>query len=197
MDKASTNRREGDRAGNKAIGLEYLQLFFKFENLPLYKFSIASRYELDPAACLAISKAWPHMVSFELGLADYCIHSGFPAICDVLVPFAVHCGKLNHLGVRFNAGGRAPGLETSDAISKTLPSGGPSTSVVHSLDCFDSPVARTPQVAAFLALIFPRLEHILWKQYLDSSWGEVQQLPLFAIVREDGRREAAKELQQS
>ncbi|KAI1790212.1 hypothetical protein LXA43DRAFT_891462 [Ganoderma leucocontextum] len=201
MEENPQNHRQFTQA-RTVVRLEDLQLFFKFEKLSVFTFSTTSPYALDPAAYLAMTKAWPHLESFEVGLGEFCVHSDLPEIRDVLVPFAVHCPKLKRLGVRFD--GSKARLDTSFAITKALPPGEPSTSVVDSLDCFDSPVAGTPHVAAFLALLFPKLRLVLWKKSLvhstqpGRSWDEVQQyLPLFAIVREDGRREAAKELQRS
>ena len=202
MDDTSLSRTQLKQVASRmVVRLEDLQLFFKFETLSHFKLSIASCYALDPAAYLAMAKAWPHLKSFELCLGEFCTHPNLPGIRDVLVPFAVHCPKLTSLGVRFKADTSVAGLDTSVAIANALPPGEPSTSPVYSLDCFDSPVARTPYVAALLALLFPKLRLIVSKpsaRHTGHSWDEVQQyLPLFAVVREDGRREAAREMLQS
>ncbi|KAM5539384.1 hypothetical protein V8D89_006836 [Ganoderma adspersum] len=183
------------------IRLDHLRPLFKFVNLTLFKFSVASSYALDGAAYLTIARAWPRMRTFELGLGKLCLHADPPAMCDVLVPFAIHCPKLVHLSVRFN--GSDIKILEDGGIENPIPQGALSMSIVKTLDCFDSSMAEPPRVAAFLALLFPELEELVWKKPADGlaqprgSWEEVEQyLPLFAAVREDGRRREAERQEQ-
>ncbi|PIL22689.1 hypothetical protein GSI_15382 [Ganoderma sinense ZZ0214-1] len=180
------------------LRLEHLQPLFEFRRFNTFEFAMASRYALDAAAYLAIAKAWPNMKSLELALGQCCMHVEPPEMRDVLVPFAMHCPKLTRLGVRFDA--TKSKLVASGGVAIDHLNGRPSTSLVTSLDCFGSPISGTTYVAAFLALLFPKLKELEYARapagtmHAGGLWEEVQQyLPLFATLREDGRLEGRLE----
>ena len=180
------------------IRLEHLQPLFEFRKFHTFEFAMASHYALDAAAYLAVAMAWPNIKALELGLGQYCIHVETVEMRDVLVPFAMHCPKLTRLGVLFNA--TKSKLVASGGISFPRPRGRPSTSIVTSLNCYDSPISGITHVAAFLALVFPKLKELGWKKgpagtmHPGEWWEEVQHyLSLFATIREDGRLEGRLE----
>ncbi|TBU29996.1 hypothetical protein BD311DRAFT_796321 [Dichomitus squalens] len=86
------------------ICLPYLQPLFELSNLAVFELSMAARYVLDGAAYAAIAQAWPLLESIDIGVAIRCVHDKTLSvtIVDALLPFAVHCPKLTHLGVWFN-----------------------------------------------------------------------------------------------
>ncbi|PIL22690.1 hypothetical protein GSI_15383 [Ganoderma sinense ZZ0214-1] len=101
------------------IRLDHLQPFFKFVNLTLFRFSVASLYELDNTAYSAFAQAWSQIRSFEVGQGKLCVHLQPPAMREVLVPFAIHCPKLVHLSVRFS--GRNMDVLANGGIENPIP----------------------------------------------------------------------------
>ncbi|TBU29983.1 hypothetical protein BD311DRAFT_787500 [Dichomitus squalens] len=179
------------------ICLPYLQPLFELSNLAVFELSMAARYVLDGAAYTAIAQAWPLLESIDIGVADICVRDETHpvTIVDALLPFAVHCPKLTHLGVWFS-NSQLFDSWIPERIEEVASQVRPNASLVTSLDVVDSPVYPTHKVAAFLAMMFPKLDatQFQWRRKysrLDCpSKKEMRELfLLFAMMRRVERRE--------
>ncbi|KAJ6468638.1 hypothetical protein C8R47DRAFT_803408 [Mycena vitilis] len=172
-----------------------LHILLPFTHLAMLYITSPLGFDIDDEDITALARAWPHLVTLELGVR-FPMHDPRTTL-RCLHPLAQHCQRLVRLTIALDAT-NVPALELD--VSARLP--GYSLEfldVAHSL--ISSPIA----VARFLSGVFPKLttlETIREDNNLDeeelpqngeaiqrqNKWKEVLELlPHLSAIREEGR----------
>lgn len=194
--------------GSESEGLllpTHLRPLLELKRLESFYLGLSCRYALDDSFCAEMAIAWPCLRDLYVGCGRSRYRSEALPSVRALPPFAVHCPKLERLGLDFDAT-RWENEAAFDA-DHTQPeiygalAHRASTSAVLSLFPGSSPIGGVQYVAAFLARVFPNLKDIhggqptringVWR----DGWREVGQLlHLFKLTRQDERLRMAQEL---
>ncbi|OJT10643.1 hypothetical protein TRAPUB_12837 [Trametes pubescens] len=171
--------------------------FKKLESLDLLLPSIRG-YALDDDFCADMAKAWPRIRTLMLRSGTAGVHEVLPSV-RVLPLFAIHCPKLERLGLNFDARHWNNQAEfNADDLNAEIYGAladRASTSVLSQLNVGSSPILVPELVAAFLDRVFPSLRWIWGGEGVDTPWEAVERfLSLFKHVRKDERRRLTQEL---
>ncbi|KAI0712348.1 hypothetical protein C8Q76DRAFT_676870 [Earliella scabrosa] len=140
-----------------------------FNLLESFDLRLPCLHDIDDSLFASLAKAWPHLRTFVLGDQPYCIHDTPRTTLKALIPFALHCPRLEALGLQLDATaaqstGHVP-PEYYDEL-RALPHGSPSR--VELLHVSSSPVAHAEEVALFFSTVFPELR-IVWASRSDKT----------------------------
>lgn len=131
---------------NRGIPFDALHQLFGLQALEDLNLSDVP-VRVQPHQIEHLATAWPNIRSLRLG-ED--MRGAIPVVqVEDLVPFAVHCPKLTELGIVLRIPARSACLETNLPFER-------STSVLQNLRVGGSEVVFSSDVAAFVALTFPR-----------------------------------------
>lgn len=145
---------------------------------------------LDDSFCSELAMAWPGLMYLHIGRESVYPYEVLPSV-RALPPFAIHCPKLEYLGLVFDATlwennlGAFNGDDIEAELHGTLADRA-STSALSTLSLGRSPLRGLEYTAAFLARLFPNLKTIC-SRFTSDGWKEVSQLmDLFKLTKQDG-----------
>ncbi|KAL1950467.1 hypothetical protein VTO73DRAFT_5591 [Trametes versicolor] len=178
----------------------HLRPLLEFKQLEVVIVAFRCRYALDDEIYTDMAKAWPLLERLWVGCHPVCTHEILPTV-RALPPFAMHCPKLEMLGLvfdarhweakaAFDADDMDAEMELYGALARKA-----STSVLSRFIVGNSPIAVPEYVAAFLDRIFPALGEVVTERAVRDQWVAVKRfLPLFKHVRKDERLRVSQEL---
>ncbi|OJT10638.1 hypothetical protein TRAPUB_12832 [Trametes pubescens] len=194
--------------GSNSEGLilpTHLRVLLEFKRLEHFSLDLSCRYALDDSLCADMAMAWPGLRYLHIGCAfSRHHHEALPSV-RALTPFAIHCPKLEHLGLVLDAtrweNEYAYNADYTQAEIYGALADRASTSAVLSFCPGSSPIRGFRYMAAFLTRVFPNLKKLdhsrrmridgIWRQ----GWSEVERLlPLFKLARQDERLRMTQEL---
>lgn len=82
----------------------HLRSLLDFKHLELLNLKISCQYALDDSFCSEMAMAWPGLVYLQIGRETLPRYEVLPSVTvRALPPFAIHCPKLEHLGLVLHA----------------------------------------------------------------------------------------------
>ncbi|OJT10639.1 hypothetical protein TRAPUB_12833 [Trametes pubescens] len=187
-------RRPNEVANDITILPTHLRPLLEFKRLDYVFVDIPVRWALDDGFCADAAKAWPYLKRFSTGGIGILNVLDVSPTLRTLPQFAVHCPKLEDIGLDFDGtlweDEAAFNADDSRAEIYGVLAERASTSVVSRIHVGDSPILAPEYIAAFLARIFPCLQLIHAGPFVDREmqdrWNAVQRLlPLFKRIRKD------------
>lgn len=181
----------------------HLRPLLELKHLELLHLKISCQYALDDSFCSEMAMAWPGLVYLQIGRETLPRYEVLPSVTVRALPsFAIHCPKLEHLGLVLHATlwenklGAFNGEDIEAELCGGTLADRASTSALSTLWLGRSPVRGLEYTAAFLARLFPNLKKID-SRFIRDGWNEVSQLmDLFKLTRQDGRLRMIKVLAQ-
>lgn len=158
----------------------------KLNNLLYVSIEVNCHFDFDDALLNDMALSWPHLNTLLLVPPDDGLPDDIKVTLNSLIPFAMYCPRLVHLGFVLDA------RHIPDDYHRVKPGERHIGRHLVQLEVYNSPIEDSIEVAAFLSGLFPRSDLEYHRRSLvahSDTWNQVYHLlNIFSRVRDQERR---------